>query len=303
MLFSGLQETTPMRLPSLCLALLALLTMATTAHATGTAVPLWPGGALPDGARQGRRPALTAYIPASNPTKTAVVICPGGAYHAMALDWEGVLVAQWFNQHHVAAFVLQYRHGDGHHYPQPIDDGRRAVRWVREHAKTYQLDPQHIGIMGFSAGGHVAATVSTHDDPTTALLHDAVGRASARPDFTILAYPVITMDEAFTHLDSRQHLIGLHPSPALVHELSNETQVTARTPPAFIYVTDADTLVPPENSIAYYLALHRQHVPAELHVFRTGKHGSGLGQHEPLLSIWPLLLARWMAGLGYMEQG
>ena len=108
-----------MRLPLLSLALLALLSMATAAHATGTAVPLWPGGTLPDGARQGQLPALTAYIPASNPTRTAVVICPGGAYHAMALDWEGVLVAQWFNQHHVAAFVLQYRHGDGHHYPQP----------------------------------------------------------------------------------------------------------------------------------------------------------------------------------------
>ena len=138
--------------------------------------------------------------------------------------------------------------------------------------------------------------------PTTALLHDAERQASAPPDMTILAYPVISMDEDCGHLDSRPHLIGLHPSPALVHELSNETQVTAATPPAFIYVTDADTLVPPENSIAYYLALHRQHVPTELHVFRTGKHGSGLGQHEPLLSIWPELLARWMAGLGYLAE-
>lgn len=292
-----------MRFPSIFLALLALLTLAPAANATGTPVQLWPSGALPDGSRQGQLPILTAYIPDANPTHTAVVICPGGGYHDLALDWEGVLVAEWFNRHHVAAFVLQYRHGAEHHYPQPIDDGRRAMRWVREHAETYHLDTHRIGIMGFSAGGHVASTVSTHFAQATAVAHDAVARVSARPDFTILAYPVVTMDERFTHPGSRHNLIGMQPSATLVHALSNETQVTNETPPAFIYVTDADTLVPPENSIAYYQALHRHHVPAELHVFREGAHGSGLGQHDQLLSIWPELLARWMAGMGYMEKG
>ena len=284
-------------------AVLVLFTMVPTGRAaTIHPIQLWPNGNPADGPRQGQLPVFTSYIPDSNPSQTAVVICPGGGYENLATQWEGVLVAKWFNKHHVAAFVLQYRHGPGHHYPQPIDDGRRAVRWVRDHAATYHLDAHHIGIMGFSAGGHVASTVSTHFGPATAVAHDDVARVSARPDFTILAYPVVTMKKRFTHMGSRQNLIGTHPSASLVHRLSNETQVTSETPPAFIYVTDADKTVPPKNSIEYYLALHRHHVPAELHVFRVGGHGSGLGQHNRLLSIWPSLLARWMAGMGYMQR-
>jgi acetyl esterase/lipase len=237
----------------------------------------------------------------TNPTGTAVVICPGGGYANLAVDWEGTLVAQWFNRHHVAAFVLQYRHGADHGYPQPIDDGRRAMRWVRDHADTYHLTKNHIGIMGFSAGGHVASTVSTHFAPSTAIGDDAIAKISARPDFTILAYPVVTMKKDLTHMGSRENLLGQHPRQAMVELLSNETRVTDQTPPAFIYATDADTTVPPENSVDYYLALHRHHVPAELHVFREGGHGSGLGQHDQLLSIWPTLLARWMAGMGLMD--
>lgn len=262
---------------------------------------LWPGGAPPDGPRMKALPTLTVYLPASNPTRTAVVICPGGGYVFLAKAWEGSTVARWFNRHHVAAFVLLYRHGPGHHYPQPIDDGRRAVRWVRFHAAKYHLDPHRIGIMGFSAGGHVASTVSTHFAPDTAVSGDAIGKVSARPDFTILAYPVVTMKKSFTHMGSRLNLIGKHPSPALVHKLSNETQVTSDTPPAFIYVTDADNTVPPTNAVDYYLALHRHHVPAELHVFRVGGHGTGLGQNDPLLAVWPQLLQRWMTGLGLMQ--
>ena len=282
-------------------ALGVLLLFASLGHATTTTVPLWPGTAPPDGARQQQLPLLRAYIPASNPTGTAVVICPGGGYANLAVDWEGTLVAQWFNRHHVAAFVLQYRHGAGHGYPQPIDDGRRAMRWVRDHADTYHLAKNHIGIMGFSAGGHVASTVSTHFDPSTAIGGDAIAKVSARPDFTILAYPVVTMKKDFTHMGSRENLLGQHPTQAMVELLSNETQVTDQTPPAFIYATDADTTVPPENSVDYYLALHRHHVPAELHVFREGGHGTGLGQADRLLSIWPALLARWMAGMGLMD--
>ncbi|WP_329741372.1 alpha/beta hydrolase [Dyella sp. A6] len=273
----------------------------TATPAAAPVIRLWPGGAPPDGPRQKASPTLTAYIPASNPTHTAVVICPGGGYAFLATDWEGTLVAQWFNRHHVAAFVLQYRYGPGHAYPQPIDDGRRAMRWVRYHAAKYGLDPHRIGIMGFSAGGHVASTVSTHFAASTAITHDAIGKVSARPDFTILAYPVISMKEGLTHQGSRLNLIGAHPSPALVESLSNETQVTADTPPAFIYDTAADTTVPPENSVDYFLALLHHHVPAELHMFREGGHGTGLGQHDRLLSVWPKLLARWMAGMGLMD--
>jgi acetyl esterase/lipase len=232
--------------------LVGLLMLSSLGQAA-TSVQLWSGSAPPDGPRQGTLPILTSYIPKSNPTHTAVVICPGGGYRYLAVRWEGVLVARWFNKHHVAAFVLQYRHGPQHHYPQPIDDGRRAVRWVRFHAKQYHLNPHHIGIMGFSAGGHVASTVSTHFDADTAISSDGVAKMSARPDFTILAYPVITMNKSFTHMGSRRNLIGLHPSASLVHRLSNETQVTGKTPPAFIYLTDADKTVPPKNSIEYYL--------------------------------------------------
>ncbi len=282
-------------------ALGALLLIASMGHASTTTVPLWSGTSPPDGTRQQQLPLLTVYIPAFNPTGTAVVICPGGGYAGLALDWEGTLVAQWFNQHHVAAFVLQYRHGAEHGYPQPIDDGRRAMRWVRAHADAYHLARDHIGIMGFSAGGHVASTVSTHFGPSTALGNDAIAKVSARPDFTILAYPVVTMKKDLTHMGSRENLLGQHPTRAMVELLSNETQVTDQTPSAFIYTTDADTTVPPENSVNYYLALHRHHVPAELHIFREGGHGSGLGQHDQLLSIWPALLARWMAGMGLMD--
>ncbi len=176
-----------------------------------------------------------------------------------------------------------------------------AMRWVRAHADTYHLARDHIGIMGFSAGGHVASTVSTHFGPSTALGKDAIAKVSARPDFTILAYPVVTMKKDLTHMGSRENLLGQHPTGAMVELLSNETQVTDQTPSAFIYTTDADTTVPPENSVNYYLALHRHHVPAELHIFREGGHGSGLGQHDQSLSIWPALLARWMAGMGLMD--
>lgn len=282
-------------------ALAMLLLVAAPAAWCATTVKLWGGGAPPDGSRQGDLPTLTIYLPASNPTRTAVVICPGGAYAFLAVDWDGTTVARWFNQHHVAAFVLQYRHGPDHHYPQPIDDGRRAMRWVRAHASQYHLAVDHIGIIGFSAGGHVASTVSTHWDAATAITKDAIGETSARPDFTILAYPVVTMKTRLTHLQSRQNLLGEHPAQSLVDKLSNETQVTPRTPPAFIYTTDADDGVPPQNSVDYYLALHRHHVPAELHVFRVGGHGSGLGQTNQLLAIWPTLLARWMAGMGLMD--
>lgn len=175
------------------------------------------------------------------------------------------------------------------------------MRWVRAHAGEYHLAVNRIGIMGFSAGGHVASTVSTHFDAETAVAHDAVSRETARPDFTILAYPVVTMEKDLTHVGSRENLLGQHPSKALVERLSNERQVTDQTPPTFIYTTDADTAVPPQNSVDYYLALHRHHVPAELHVFRVGAHGSGLGQKNQLLSVWPSLLARWMAGMGLMH--
>ncbi|NII09856.1 alpha/beta hydrolase [Oleiagrimonas sp. C23AA] len=306
--------------------MLALPAVATAASAPpdGATVELWHGRIPPDGTRQAvteknggtnsqtpaskadpqatqaSLPNLTIHLPKSNPTHTAVVVCPGGGYGFLAFDWEGTQVARWFNAHGVAVFILQYRFGPKHHYPQPTDDGRRAMRWVRYHAADYGIDPRHIGIMGFSAGGHLASTVSTHYADSTAIGHDAIARVSARPDFTILGYPVITMKKSFTHMGSRQNLLGKHPSQALVNKLSNETQVTSDTPPAFIYVTDADTLVPPTNSIEYYLALHRHHVPAELHVFRVGGHGSGLGSKDKLLAVWPDLLARWMAGMGLM---
>jgi len=265
-------------------------------------VKLFPNG-TPDGPRQGQLPTLDIYLPKDNPTHTAVVVCPGGGYVHVVAGPEGKVPAQWLNKHHVAAFVLRYRHGlKGHHlYPQPIDDGQRAIRYVRYHAKQFGIDPQHIGVWGFSAGGHLAGAVSTHFDAGRKQAKDPIQRVSSRPDFTILSYAVITMREPYVHKGSRLNLLGKHPSPALVKKMSDELQVTAKTPPAFIYDTDADTLVPSENSVAYYLALHQHGVPAELHIFRVGGHGTHLGQRNALLKVWPKLLARWMAGMGWMK--
>jgi acetyl esterase/lipase len=201
----------------------------------------------------------------------------------------------------IAAFVLQYRLGPRYHHPVEIEDAQRAIRIVRSHASEWHIAPNRIGVMGFSAGGHLAATASTRFDSGKPDASDEVDRASSRPDFSILCYPVISLTEAWTHKGSRLTLLGENPSPELAKTLSMENAVTAQTPPTFIFLTNADTSVPAENSAYYYLALRKAGVPAEMHIFENGPHGVGLAMYDPALSEWPKLLDNWLRVNGFIK--
>lgn len=262
---------------------LALIVLASAIAAAQPATELlWPDGAPGAVGQEDKdKPSLTFYLadPAKN-TGTAVVVCPGGGYGALAMDHEGKQIADWLNDLGISAFVLKYRLGPRYHHPAPLMDAQQALRIVRSRAKDLQIAPGRIGIMGFSAGGHLASTAGTHFD------------AASRPDFLILCYPVISFVES-VHTGSRKNLLGENYDPKLAENLSNELQVTSQTPPTFLFHTDGDTGVPAENSVMFYLALRKAKVPAELHIFEKGKHGVGLAQSDPILSAWPGLLANW----------
>jgi acetyl esterase/lipase len=269
------------------------------------AQPLWAGGApgaKGDSAQD--RPTLTAYpLPAGRGSGAAVVILPGGGYQHLAMEKEGYAVARWLNTLGIAAFVVQYRLGPTYHHPSELMDAQRAIRTVRSRAAQLGIDPAKIGIMGFSAGGHLASTAGTHFDAGNPRASDPIDRASSRPDFMILGYPVITLKDPYAHKGSRTYLLGANSDPALVASLSNETQVTKDTPPTFLVHTSDDSTVPVENSILFYQALHRAGVPAELHIFETGPHGFGLGGRNPVLSTWPFILESWLRARGLTTQG
>ncbi|MEO8096988.1 MAG: alpha/beta hydrolase [Acidobacteriota bacterium] len=240
-------------------------------------------------------PSMTVYLPRTTRAgMTAVIILPGGGYRDLAMNHEGRQVANYFNSLGIAAFVLEYRLGPRYHFPVELDDAQRALRTVRYHATDWHIAPDRIGILGFSAGGHLAATASTRFDAGQITASDPVERASSRPDFSILGYPVISLTEAWTHQGSKTNLLGDTPSPDLARTLSADQAVTARTPPTFIFHTNADTAVPAENSLYYFLALRKAGVPAEMHIFETGPHGVGLAQDDPALSEWPKLLVNWL---------
>jgi len=266
---------------------------------------LWPGGAPgAKGDSDHDRPTIDLYLPEpSRATGAAVVILPGGGYGSLALGHEGQQVGEFFRSRGVAGFVVRYRLGThGYRHPTMMHDAQRAVRYVRHRAGELGLSPDRIGLMGFSAGGHLASTVGTHFDAGDSSAADPIDRVSCRPDFLILAYPVISLTAPFTHKGSIKNLLGDNPDPALLHDLSNDQQVTKQTPPTFLFHTDLDVPVPAENSIAFYSALRKAGVPAELHIFRVGVHGVGLGTHEPLLKPWPELLIQWMGGLGVLTR-
>jgi acetyl esterase/lipase len=264
---------------------------------------LWPGGAPGAlGQEDADKPALTVYMPANTAgPMTAVIVAPGGSYRALAMNKEGRLPAAHLNSLGIAAFVLRYRLGPRYHHPIELGDAQRALRLVRSHAAEWHIAPDRIGIMGFSAGGHLASSAATHADAGKADAADPIDRVGSRPDFTVLAYPVISMVEAFTHRGSKENLLGANPDPELARSLSSETQVTASTPPAFLFQTNADTTVPAENAVAYFLALRKAGVAAEMHVFRDGPHGVGLAQEDPALAEWPRLLANWLRVSGFLK--
>jgi acetyl esterase/lipase len=266
-------------------------------------VLLWPAGAPGAlGQDEADKPAITVYMPPNTTGPlTAVIIAPGGSYQRLSMNLEGREPANYFNAMGVAAFVLRYRLGPRYHHPIELGDAQRAIRIVRERADEWHLARDRIGIMGFSAGGHLASTVSTRFDSGNPGAADPIDRVSSRPDFAVLGYPVISLIEAWTHQGSKTNLLGESPDPALARSLSTDTQVGPSTPPTFIYQTNADTTVPAENAVTFFLALRRAGVPAELHVFKDGRHGTGLGLMDPALSEWPKLLANWLRSSGFLK--
>ena len=273
-------------------------------------IPLWEGKAphaVGDTATD--KPSLKVFR-AEKPNGTAVVVCPGGGYGFLADDHEGKQVAEWLNTLGVTAFVLKYRivtkDRPGPLHPAPLADAQRAIRLVRSKAKDYGIDPKRIGIMGFSAGGHLASSAATHFDAELKE-GDPIDLVSCRPDFAILAYPVITFDDDVTHRGSRNNLIGGKPDAKLVEYYSNEKQVTKDTPPVFIFHTSEDKAVQPENATRFYIACKKAGVPVEMHIYEKGKHGVGLGRDpkwtggEKSVATWPDRLADWMKARGLLE--
>jgi len=264
---------------------------------------LWPNGAPGAlGQEDVDKPALTIYMPPNTAgPMAAVIVAPGGGYARLSMNNEGRAPANYLNTLGIAAFVLRYRLGPRYHHPIEIGDAQRAIRLVRSRAAEWHIAPDRIGMMGFSAGGHLASSAATHFDAGKADAADPIDRAGSRPDFTVLGYPVISFVEPWTHQGSKTNLLGDAPDPALARGLSSETQVTSSTPPAFIYHTNADTTVPVENAIAYFLALRKAGVPAEMHVFKNAPHGTGLAQQDPALAEWPRLLANWLRASGFIK--
>jgi len=291
----------------LSFVLLAVLTVGAQPNSRpvqdGQVMPLWSGaapGAL--GSADEDTPTLTVYLPRNTPVgMTAVIIFPGGGYRNLAMNHEGRQVANYLNAAGVAAFVVKYRLGPRYHHPIELGDAQRAIRTVRSHAGEWHIDPARVGVMGFSAGGHLAATVSTHFASGLLAAADSVDRASSRPDFAILAYPVISMTEPWTHQGSKANLLGENPPADLARSLSADVAVTPQTPPTFLFQTNADTTVPAENAVSYYLALRKAGVPAEMHIFQNGPHGLGLALDDPALGQWPNLLLNWLRTRGLVK--
>lgn len=307
------------RAPLIAAAVAVVLSCAVAAerskspHGTGReVVPLWPEGvpgllptAGPEVEADARvsavhTPTLTAYrAPERGNTGTAVVVCPGGGYRRLASDKEGTAVAAWLNSLGVSAFVLKYRLYEYGH-PAPLRDVLRAVRLLRSDPARWAIAPDRIGVMGFSAGGHVAASAGTLFDSPEGRTGAALDGVSARPDFLVLVYPVITMNAPFAHAGSRDSLLGPGAPQAALDRLSLERQVTARTPPTFLVHGGTDQSVPPENSVQFFTALRRAGVPAELHVFERGGHGVGLEPNHGPISDWPKRCAEWLAVRGLL---
>jgi acetyl esterase/lipase len=267
-------------------------------------IKLWEQGAPGE---PGTKPADEPLLLLSRPNEsvavpTAVIVIPGGGYAHLAMDHEGAQIADWLNSLGITAFVLKYRMSStGHRHPVPMLDGQRAIRTVRSRANEWNIDPNRIGIIGFSAGGHLASTLGTHFNDGMSKAEDRIDRVSSRPDFMILCYPVISMTSDFIHRGSRDNLLGPNPDKSLLEQLSNETQVTRDTPPTFLFHTTEDTAVPPENSLAFYSALRQAGVPAELHLYEHGPHGVGLARDIPGTNTWPDRARDWLKSHGWLN--
>jgi acetyl esterase/lipase len=249
-----------------------------------------------------QNPEIAVYLPAERQsTGEAVIICPGGGYWALAYNWEGIDIAKWLNSKGIAGIILKYRlpTSEGQIIPHesPLMDAKQAMRLVRYHAPEWNIDPERIGIMGFSAGGHLASTLGTHFDYGNTYSGELLERISCRPDFMILIYPVITMTKPFMHKGSRNALIGEYPETSLAENYSSELQVTDETPPTFLLHAGDDKGVPVYNSLAFYQALVENDVPAEMHIYPKGGHGFSLAINEGHLANWTDLCITWIKSL------
>lgn len=269
-------------------------------------IPLWPKDVTPyaKGDSDIDQPFVDVYLPDEKIRNgAAVIVCPGGGYGGLALDHEGHQIGQFYNSFGVTAFVLHYRLGTHqYHFPTQLADVQRAIRYARSQASQYHLDPKRIGVMGFSAGGHLASMAATKFDEKAYPASDAIDQFSARPDFAVLCYPVISMNSEFTHKGSRNNLLGAEKAqdPKAVDHVSSDLNITDQTPPTFLFHTNEDTAVPPENSIRFYLGLRQHQIPAELHLYQKGPHGVGLQKSDPILGTWGGHLQDWLRTNGFL---
>jgi acetyl esterase/lipase len=247
-------------------------------------------------------PTLEVFLPSKNTiSDKAVIICPGGGYSILAYDWEGTDIAKWFNSKGITAFVLKYRLPNSKSvltsYEAPLQDAQRAIRWVRMNADMWNINPDKIGIMGFSAGGHLASTLGTQYDSKNNFNEEPLDTISAKPNFMALIYPVITMQDNYTHKGSRNNLLGKNPSEKLKNKFSNELNVNIKTPPTFLIHSSDDKAVSVENSLRFYKSLLDNNVKAEMHIYPFGGHGFGLGIGKKYLENWTDRLYEWLQNL------
>lgn len=303
------------RKPALLSTLIALSFAATSQEIT---LPLWPAGKVPNYQKTNeteksdstdivriskvQNPEIAVFIPSKkSATGQAVVICPGGGYAILAYNWEGTDVAKWLNSKGVTAIVLKYRLPNSKSnivpHQSPLMDAQRALRLVRANADKWNIKKDRVGIMGFSAGGHLASTAGTHFDNGNASSTDSIERQSCRPDFMILMYPVITMSKPTMHVGSRNNLIGANPDAQLANFYSAELNVTKETPPTFLAHATDDKGVPVENSLMFYQALKDHNIPAEMHLYPKGGHGFGLALGIPETESWTDRCIDWLRNL------
>lgn len=266
-------------------------------------IRLWAGDAPgAKGQEDADIPTLTVYRPpADKANGSAIVICPGGGYGMLAMDHEGHQVAAWLNTLGVTGCILKYRLDRRYQHPAMLHDVARAIRTVRSHTGDWKVDGSRIGVLGFSAGGHLASTAATHLDDGDPKSADAVDKLSSRPDVAVLIYPVIMLSGPHAHAGSRTNLLGDNPPQEMIDLLSNEKRVTEKTPPTFLVHSIDDNGVPPENSFEFLAACRAHRVPVELHLFDHGGHGYGLGGEDKALRQWPSLCAAWLEGRGFLK--
>lgn len=293
--------------PAASLCLLGCLIV--SAWGEETALKLWGEGAAPGstGDGHGDVPRLIVTRAQSDSPTAGVVILPGGGYGNLAMDHEGYQFAEWFKELGITSGICVYRHsgagnhGRGYKHPHPMVDAQRAIQMMRANADQWNLDPNRIGVIGFSAGGHLCSTVSNFAIQGNAESEDPISQVPSRPDFSILCYPVIALNQPYTHKGSQRNLLGDDPDPALIQLMSTEQQVSEKTPPTFIFHTVEDKAVPVENALVYFAACRQHGVPVEMHIYQQGRHGLGLARDTPGASQWPEQCTDWLRRLGMVR--